>query len=971
MNSPIKNIYVVAKREFTDYFTSPVAYVFLVIFLALSAFFTFQGAPIQGIRQTPFFDLNEASLASFFPLLPMMFLILVPAIGMRLWSQEKHTGTLELLLTLPITPAQAVLGKFIASWAFLLLALALTCPLWITAGMLGSPDHSAIFCGYIGAGLMAGTYLAIGCMTSAMTRDQVVSFILSFTVCGLTFLSGYMPVVEALQDIFPNHIGFVDFIASFSVVTHFESFQQGIMSLGDVVFFASVIAVSLTATTVLVRLQQGAAASDMAAGGLQVALVTVAMLLLNGVTSNPAAKADFTENNVHTLNQGTLNILKRLHADRIVASHKPDEVAGALSGLTPGNHTARVKAITENKKLKPDDNAFKMEMRLYFTSNDEWGRSFKFVREYIKRLEGLLEQLTLNADGDLVYVRINPQPDTDEEEIAQKANLHPIPVTAESHAYIGLTLSYGDRSARVPLLQIAQTERGPAITGLMPDEQWEYSIAKAIADMLPKPEDKPIVGMMSPMQLNGGTMQGIPPQMARDPRFNMPPWQIAGDVRSLVGDDNVREVPFTTGKIDDEIDVLILVHPKEISDKAQFAIDQFVLRGGKLLAFLDPAHAFERGFMSESAASKSTMPILLEKWGVSFTESAVVVDKDLGKRVGNQLGGGIWPTVLEIHDEYHSKSDPITKNLPPVDGMHFGAFDVTEKGKANKDISHTALLESSKNSITTNVGTNTWALSQSGLPKFISSQQGFLKDFEKDDKKKTLAMKLTGKFTTAFSGGDPEHLKDANTTTPPPDFLKAQKTDTNPMVILVGDVDIIHQSIYGLTSSNGMLNRQFFFRLVDYLTGDEDLLSIRTATQRARPLTELKKREEKALESFRAELEKAADGEEKDMADFEKTLQSIQDKARHEGRIRRTQFGQSVILLDEKDQAEIDRINDQKEARRKHYKARINTIKKNEKQARTSLHNRYKWTNILLVPTLTILLGMGVLILRRARVMAR
>ena len=195
MNSACRNIWVVAKREFTDYFTSPVAYVFLVIFLTMCSFFTFQGSPIQGMRQTPFFDLNEASLAPFFPLMPLMFLILVPAIGMRLWSQEKRTGTLELLLTLPITPAQAVIGKFLASWVFLLLALALTFPIWITASKLGSPDHQAILCGYLGAGLMAGAYLAIGCMTSAMARDQVVSFILSFTVCGITFLAGYMPVV--------------------------------------------------------------------------------------------------------------------------------------------------------------------------------------------------------------------------------------------------------------------------------------------------------------------------------------------------------------------------------------------------------------------------------------------------------------------------------------------------------------------------------------------------------------------------------------------------------------------------------------------------------------------------------------------------------------------------------------------------------------------------------------------------------
>ena len=970
MNSPAKNIYVVAKREFTDYFTSPVAYVFLVIFLALCAFFTFQGAPIQGIGQTPFFDLNEASLASFFPLLPLMFLMLVPAIGMRLWSQEKRTGTLELLLTLPITPTEAVLGKFFASWAFLLLALALTFPLWITASMLGSPDHGAIFCGYIGAGLMAGAYLAIGCMTSAMTRDQVVSFILSFTVCGMTFLAGFMPVVEALQDIFPNNIGFVDFIASFSVVTHFESFQQGMMTLGDVVFFSSVIAVSLTATTVLVRLQQGSTTKDMAAGGIQVALVGVAMILLNSVTSNPAAKADLTENNVHTLNQGTLNILERLHADRIMASSTESEVNRTLSGLELEDHARRVKAIT-GSKLELDENAFKMEMRLYFTSNDEWGRSFKFVREYIKRLEGLLEQLTLQANGDLVYIRINPQPDTNEEELAQKANLYPIPVTAESQAYIGLTLSYGDRSARVPLLEIAQTERGPAITGLMPDEQWEYNIAKAIADMLPKPEEKPVVGLMSPMQLDGGIMPGIPPQMARDPRFNMPPWPITADLRRLVGSDNVRNVPFTAGKIDDEIDVLILVHPKDISDKAEFAIDQFVLRGGKLLAFIDPAHAFERGFMAESEASKSTLPTLLNHWGVSFTESEVVVDKDLGKRLQGQLGGGIWPTALEIHDEYHSKSDPITKNLPPVEGLHFGALDITEAGKANKKITRTVLLESSKNSIMAATGTNTWALSQSGLEKFIASQNGLLKDFKKDDEKKALAMKLTGEFTTAFSEGDPEYVQDANSTAPPPTYLKATNKDTNSMVVLVGDVDVIHQGLFGLTRSGGLMNRQFFLRLVDYLTGDKDLLSIRTATKRTRPLTELKKREEKALESYRSELEKAAEDEEKAIAGMQKILQSISAKAQHKGRVRRTEFGQVVIQLDEKDQAEMDRINDQIKDTRKDFKARVNTIKKEEKQARTSLHNRYKWTNILLVPALTILLGMSVLILRRARVMAQ
>ena len=175
MNSPAGNILTVAKREFLSYFTSPVAYVFLVIFLLMSGALTF-------MMGHDFFTRNEASLDSFFGWHAWLYLFLVPAVAMRLWSEEKRTGTIELLLTLPISPAQAVVGKFLASWAFMLLALALTFPIWITANHLGEPDNGAIFCAYLGSGLMAGAFLAIGCMTSALTRNQVVSFILSIAI---------------------------------------------------------------------------------------------------------------------------------------------------------------------------------------------------------------------------------------------------------------------------------------------------------------------------------------------------------------------------------------------------------------------------------------------------------------------------------------------------------------------------------------------------------------------------------------------------------------------------------------------------------------------------------------------------------------------------------------------------------------------------------------------------------------------
>src|SRR5437870_10666762 len=177
------NIKTIAKRELGAYFSSPIAYVFIVIFLLLCGFFTFM---VGG-----FFERQEASLVRpFFDWHPWFYLFLVPAVGMRLWAEERRVGTLELLLTMPVTGWQAIVGKFLASWLFLALALALTFPVVISVGYLGSPDYGVIFCGYVGSLLLAGAYLAVGCLTSAMTRNQVISFILSVVICLFLILAG-------------------------------------------------------------------------------------------------------------------------------------------------------------------------------------------------------------------------------------------------------------------------------------------------------------------------------------------------------------------------------------------------------------------------------------------------------------------------------------------------------------------------------------------------------------------------------------------------------------------------------------------------------------------------------------------------------------------------------------------------------------------------------------------------------------
>jgi ABC-2 type transport system permease protein len=240
------NIYTMMKRELGGYFTSPIAYVFLVIFLLLTGFFTFTVGS--------FFERGEASLVSFFTWHPWLYLFLVPAVGMRLWSEERRLGTMELLLTMPITTWQAIVAKFLASWLFLALALVLTFPVVLTVNYLGDPDNGVIVAGYVGSLLLSGAYLAISCMTSALTRNQVISFILSVMICLFLILAGYTPVTDLLTR-WANPV-IVQIIAAFSVMTHFEGFQRGVLDLRDLMFFASLIVFALFTTGVIIRNQR-------------------------------------------------------------------------------------------------------------------------------------------------------------------------------------------------------------------------------------------------------------------------------------------------------------------------------------------------------------------------------------------------------------------------------------------------------------------------------------------------------------------------------------------------------------------------------------------------------------------------------------------------------------------------------------------------------------------------------------------
>jgi ABC-2 type transport system permease protein len=242
----MRNVLHIFRRELGGYFATPVAYVFLVIFLVLASTFTFYLGN--------FFERGQADLAAFFSFHPWLYLFLIPAIAMRLWSEERRQGTIELFLTLPITIGEAVVGKFLAAWAFVGIALALTFPIWITVNVLGDPDNGVILAGYVGSLMMSAGYLAIGACVSATTKSQVVAFVVAaaacfaFTVSGtplvLAFFSGWAPaaVVEA--------------VAGFSFLTHFNAIARGVIDLRDVVYFASLVAAFLFANAAIVEMKK-------------------------------------------------------------------------------------------------------------------------------------------------------------------------------------------------------------------------------------------------------------------------------------------------------------------------------------------------------------------------------------------------------------------------------------------------------------------------------------------------------------------------------------------------------------------------------------------------------------------------------------------------------------------------------------------------------------------------------------------
>lgn len=242
----MKQLPIIFKREFTSFFATPLAYVFLLIFLVLSSVFTFY--------MGGFYESGQANLNPFFNFHPWLYLFLVPALAMRMWAEERKSGTIELLMTLPITRFESVVGKFLAAWVFAGIALLLTFPVVLTVNYLGSPDNGAIVTGYIGSWLLAGAYLSVGACMSALAKNQVIAFIMTVSLCFLFVVSGFSLVLDVFNGWAPQWL--LDAVASFSFLTRFQAISKGVIDVRDLLYFLSFIVAWLLATAVVIDLKK-------------------------------------------------------------------------------------------------------------------------------------------------------------------------------------------------------------------------------------------------------------------------------------------------------------------------------------------------------------------------------------------------------------------------------------------------------------------------------------------------------------------------------------------------------------------------------------------------------------------------------------------------------------------------------------------------------------------------------------------
>ena len=858
----MKNIKAVFKREFKAYFDSPVAYVFLTAFLVLAGFLTF------GVAM--FFERRQADLTPFFFWHPWVYLLLVPAATMGVWADERRNGTAELLLTLPVTITEVLVGKFLAAWSFVGIGLALTFPVALTAGYLGSPDWGAVFCGYLGSLLLSGAAVAIGVFASTLSRSSVVGFVVSLALVFLLLIIGFDPVIGAVAA-WGVPTAITDSVASCSLLSHFEAMRKGVVDFADIGYYFAMMVFMLAAAKTVTDGRRGASKGV-------VGLVLVGAIAASSVVilANLPLRCDMTAENLYTLSKGSKAVLGQL---------------------------------TEDVTLK------------YYVSSSSAEMPMA-LKTYAQQVGNLLKEYERAGGGRLVVEEYDPKPDSDAEEWAQRYGVEP--QTGGNPfgqgIYFGVVAVCGDREETLGVLS-PRTE-----------STLEYDLTRLVTRVA-WPE-RPVVGVMTSLpDVLGGQMNPMMMQMGQRPPQG---WAAFSE---LAKDYDVRTVEPDSDKIDDDIKTLVMVHAKNLSDKTLYAIDQFVLRGGKLVACVDPfsikdmqsSRSQQNPMMGQMGGDgPSTLGKLFDAWGVKFEEGKISCDLEAATKLNNGQGGvESNPAFLSLGTANMDKGDLIVADLTNVMFPFAGAFTFEKK---DMDIAFAPVITTSKdNSCSTDK---------------MSMQYGGMKDMVPDGKERILAARLSGTFKTAFPKG-PDGTND----------VSKALAEGKGNVLLFADSDFLADDFcvrmmrtpFGSIPQLINENLTLFSNAMEQFAGREELIGVRSRGASDRPFTVVNELEAEATKKWQARE-----------AAFQEELQQTQQRL---SALQKEKKGGERFILSKEQQDEIVKLRKSQAETRKQLK----NVRKELTADIDSLGLRLKIINIALVPVLVVLFGLLRGYLRRKR----
>ena len=850
----MKNIKAVFKREFRAYFDSPVAYVFLTAFLVLVGFLTF------GVAM--FYERRQADLAPFFFWHPWVYLLLVPAATMGLWADERRNGTAELLLTLPVSLKEVLVGKFLAAWSFVGIGLALTFPVAFTAGYLGSPDWGAVFCGYLGSLLLAGAAVAIGLFASTLSRSSVVGFVVSLALVFLLLIIGFDPVIGAVAG-WGVPTAITDAVAACSLLSHFESMRRGVVDFSDIGYYAAMMVFMVMAAKTVTDGRRGAS-KGVAGLALAGAIAAFSVVIL----ANLPLRCDMTAERLYTLSNGSKAVLAQL---------------------------------TEDVTFK------------YYVSSSSAEMPMAY-KTYATQVGNLLKEYERAAGGRIVVETYDPKPDSDAEEWAQRYGIEPQMANPfGSGIYFGIVAVCGDREEALGVLS-QKTE-----------STLEYDLTRLVTRVA-WPE-RPVVGVMTALpDVVGGKANPMMMQMGQRPPQG---WAAFTE---LAKDYDVREVPADAEKVDDDVKTLVVLHPKGLSDKALYAIDQFVLRGGKLVAMVDP---FSIKDMQSSRQAQnpmmggmggdgpSTLGKLFEAWGVKFEEGKIACDLKAATKLNDGRGGvESNPAFLSLGAANMVKGDLIVSGLTNVMFPFAGSLAFEKK---EMDLSFEPVITTSKDD---SCSTDKMAI-----------QYGGMKNMVPDGKERVLAARISGTFKTAFPNG-PDGTND----------VSKALSEGKSSVLVFADSDFLADDFcvrmlktpFGAIPQLVNENLTLFSNAMEQFAGREELIGVRSRGASDRPFTVVNELEAEATKKWQAKE-----------AEFQEELQRTRQRISALEREKKDSGGARFVLSKEQHD-ELVKLR----------KAQADTSKqlKNVRKELTadidSLGLRLKTVNIVLMPVVVVLFGL-------------